>query len=489
MAVTTNGARQIFAALLMLGAWNPLPASAQTREDGIPRVTLEAAVRQALAENRELEAARFDLASARGAVREAWSNVFPAVNVVSNYTRNLEVPVNFLPARLFDPTAPEGQLLPVRFGSDNVWYAQARLEQPVFQAAAFIGVGAAGRYRALTEETVRGLTHQVVTRTRMTFLDVLLAEESARLQGESVRRVRETLDQSRAMFRAGLASEYDVLRMEVELANLEPGLRRAEDALAAARRSLAVQLGYGSDQPVSAAGSLAELDLSSPTEGRAETRELVALFGVDDVELRDRDGLVEEALRSRSDLRQIRLTRELNLAQLRAEQSEYLPQVAFFGTWSRTVQQDGGPAFFGHGDPLAASATGKQLGLQVTVPVFSGFARPARVDQRRAAVRQVEVQERQATEQVRNQVLTLRSRVGEARERAEAQQRAVQQARRGYDIASVQFREGLGSRLELTDAEVALRASEFNYAQAVYDYLVARAQLDEAVGVVPGVDA
>jgi outer membrane protein TolC len=61
----------------------------------------------------------------------------------------------------------------------------------------------------------------------------------------------------------------------------------------------------------------------------------------------------------------------------------------------------------------------------------------------------------------------------------------VTQAQRGFEIASAQYREGLGSQLELTDAEVALRQSEFNYAQAVYDYLVFRAQLDEAVGEVP----
>jgi outer membrane protein TolC len=72
--------------------------------------------------------------------------------------------------------------------------------------------------------------------------------------------------------------------------------------------------------------------------------------------------------------------------------------------------------------------------------------------------------------------------------RAQGQKRAVGQAQRGFEIASAQYREGLSSQLERTDAEVALRQSEFNYAQAVYDYLVARAQLDQATGRVPMVD-
>jgi outer membrane protein TolC len=73
----------------------------------------------------------------------------------------------------------------------------------------------------------------------------------------------------------------------------------------------------------------------------------------------------------------------------------------------------------------------------------------------------------------------------EARQRAQGQDRAVEQARRGYAIASAEYRAGLGSQLQVTDAEVALRQAEFNYAQAVYDFLVASARLDNAVGNVP----
>ena len=101
-------------------------------------------------------------------------------------------------------------------------------------------------------------------------------------------------------------------------------------------------------------------------------------------------------------------------------------------------------------------------------------------------MQQARVQAELGRNQVASEVRTVADQVDEARERASAQQLAVTQAERGFAIASAQYREGIGSQLELTDAEVALRQSEFNYAQAVYDYLVARAQLDAAVGLVPG---
>jgi outer membrane protein TolC len=128
------------------------------------------------------------------------------------------------------------------------------------------------------------------------------------------------------------------------------------------------------------------------------------------------------------------------------------------------------------------------MGLRVSIPVFSGFRQDARIDQRRASLRQAEAQSRQASDLAESQVRSLVENADEAFQRARAQRLAVRQATRGFEIASAQYREGLGGQLALTDAEVALRQSEFNYAQAVFDYLVARAQLDQATGQVPIVD-
>ena len=151
-----------------------------------------------------------------------------------------------------------------------------------------------------------------------------------------------------------------------------------------------------------------------------------------------------------------------------------------------SAQNNGGPSWFGGGNGQRAYS--RLAGIRVSLPIFQGFRRDARIDQKRAAIRQAQAQTEQGIDLARSQVRSVVEGAEEAYLRAEAQQLAVRQATRGYEIAGAQYREGLGSQLELTDSEVALRQSEFNYAQAVYDYLVARAQLDEAVGRVPLVD-
>ena len=330
-----------------------------------------------------------------------------------------------------------------------------------------------------------GAAREVITRVRVAFFDLLLAQEEVRLTENSVQRVRRSLEETRAMNKAGLAEDYDVLRLEVELANLEPNLRRARNRQVAARRTLAVELDVDPGTELAVAGNLAELDLSTPEANSPANRDILAFVGVDAPSDDEIEALVTEASARRTDLRQLELTEDLRMAEMRVEQAQYLPEVTAFGTYGLAAQQNGSPDFFG--SSMQRGST-KQVGLRVNVPLFIGFQRDARVDQRRAALRQAETDTRIMRDQAAAQVRNLVDQVDEARARAQGQRLAVSQAMRGYEIASAQYREGLGTQLELTDAEVALRQSEFNYAQAVYDYLSGRASLDQAVGRVPLVD-
>lgn len=463
-----------------------LPVGTAGQEPGAQGrvVELSEALGLALRNNRDIRDALFGRDAAEGRVKEAWGSVLPTLDLTASYTRNLAVPANFLPRVIFDPDAGPDELVAVKFGADNSWNFQLRAEQPLFQASAFIGVGAAARYKALQTEVVRGRAIDVATRVKLAYYDALLAQESVRLSENTVSRIRQTLEETQAMNRAGISSSYDVLRLEVELANVEPGLRRSRNAFAAATRALSIELGVGEMDSLAVAGSLASFDIAAAAEaetgaGAAAARVLVAAAPATLSEER----ALELARRNRSDLRQLDLTERLRETELKVERSEYLPKLTLFGTYSINAQENGSPDFFG--STGEERAFGRQVGLQVSVPLFAGFKRPARLSQLRAGVEQVRTQRHLLEDRVENEVKTVLEQVEEARSRASAQRLALTQARRGFEIASVQYREGISSQLEVTDAEVALRQSEFNYAEAVYDYLVARARLDQALGMVP----
>jgi outer membrane protein TolC len=193
--------------------------------------------------------------------------------------------------------------------------------------------------------------------------------------------------------------------------------------------------------------------------------------------------LVGSAVANRSDVQQADLTESLRHTEMRVEQMEYLPEISVFGTYQVNASQNGDPRFFG-----SPRAYARRVGVQVTLPVFNGFQRESRIDQRRASLRAAQSQASLVRDRAESELRGVIDQVYEARARAAAQSTAVVQATRGFDIASAQYREGIGSQLELTDAELALRQSEFNYAQAVYDYLSSRARLDRASGKVPLTD-
>ena len=477
--------RKVVLGAMVLGAMVSDLGAAHAQQSGRP-LGLETLARSALDSNRDLIVAREGLVVAREQVSEAWSTVYPSIDLNASFSRNISPSVNFLPAQIFDPTAGPDDYLAVQFGADNNWSSTLSVEQPLFRAGAFVGVGAASRFERFQVEVVRGQEQGVVTSVRISYYQLLLAQEQVRLTENSLLRVRESLKETTALNQAGLASDYDVLRLQVEVANLEPNLRRAQNSVLQARRQLAIQVDLEDPEGLRVSGTLAEIDLENLGANSAANREILSFMGFRGATVESVDEALRLAADRRSDLRQLDLNEDLRTAEMRVEQAAFLPEVTLFGNYVITAQNNGAPSFFATGSGQRAYT--RIVGVRVSVPIFQGFRRTSRIDQRRASLRQAEVQTSQAVDVAMNEVRGLVENAQEAFLRASGQRQAVGQAQRGFEIASAQYREGLGSQLELTDSEVALRQSEFNYAQAVYDYLVARAQLDRATGRVPVVD-
>ena len=466
-------------ALPLLGALVVRGAAAQ--EPAAETYSLGQAMQTALANSQTIEDAEYGLAIAKEQVKEAWGSVLPDIFASASYSRNVLKQQIFLPAEFFG--GPPGELRPITVGSDNNWMAQFTFSQPLFEYGVFVGVGAAGRFRGLKEEELRGTTQLVVLAVRQRYFDVLLAAELLRLVEESMQRIGATLEETRAMNRAGLTSRYDVLRFEVEYTSVEAQLQRARNGVIARKRELLVEMGLNPGLPIELEGQLNEMDLAELDNNSIGNREILHLAGAPDSLLDQEQRLRQLVLTQRTDLRQIRASISLEESRVSLEKGEFYPRLSFFSNYNVLAQQDGRLDFFGDGGSSRYS-TGA-VGLSVELPIFQGGSRFARVHEAEGMVRQQETRLARAELDAGNEVRNLVDAVSEARQRAASQRRSVGQARRGFEIASVEYREGIGSQLQMTDAEEALRQAEFGYAEAVYDYLTARAQLDMALGTVP----
>lgn len=445
-------------------------------------MSLERAIGYSLAHSTIIEAAEQELAVAGQQVREAWGGALPELTASASYQRNLRVQEAFLPAAIFTPGVPLDSLIPVRFGFDNRWTAGFTASQPLFEMKVFIGLGAADRFRNFQREGLRGTGQKVVGQVRVAYLDALLAAERLRLTQESVDRLTATLEDTRSRNRAGMVSAYDVLRIEVELANVEPDLRRSENAIESAKRILAVELGKEPFEVFTLEGSLQGLSVDGLTQNSPENSGLLAAVGLSaDLDL-SFSSLLEVALRNRSDVLQQRINVTLQETRVRAEKSNYFPKLTLFGNYNVSAQQNGSPSFFG-----GQSTTSAATGLRVELPIFNGFVREAKIQQMRSTVRQNEARLDRLEREVANDIQTQLENLEETTLRVSSQTRAVGQATRGYEIATAEYAAGIGSQLQVSDSEEALRQTEFNLAQAVYDYLLTRSRLEAAVGLVPHV--
>jgi outer membrane protein len=437
-------------------------------------VTMADAIAESLDRNAAVRQARAAVQAADGLVREAWASAMPEIAASATYQRNFLVQ-----EQIFEFN---GEVIRAKFGFENNWVAGFTLTQPLFQADVFIGVSAAGRYKALERERARGAAQGVVTDVRRRYLDVLATLELVRLNETSVERIGATLAETQARHRAGLTSEYDVLRFEVQLANLEPQLRRSRDAVASAKRALLIAMGRDADGDIEVVGRLAEVNVVDASQNAPENAMLIALSGptLDALAI---DSVFATVLAARTDVRQAQLGISVEEARLKVERAQLFPKVSLFGAYTLTAQDPGSPSFFGESaDYRSPSAWG---GLRVELPIFHGFRESARMQQARASIEHNRAALDLAREQTTNELRTLVAALDETRERVASQERAVSQARRGYQIATAEYREGLGSQLQVTDAELALQESEYNYAQAVYEHLIARSNLDAALGTVP----
>ena len=423
----------------------------------VPKVlTIKEAVRIALDNNKELSAARLQVDRADAQVKEAWGYALPIINLSGRYTNAVKKPVFFLPPE-FTGGNPGDPPLAVPIGSDHTIDFTLTGQQVLFDATVFVGVGGSRVYAQAAREQFRGAELSTIASVQRSYYRVLLARAVRNLIQANLDNAEANLRNVRALARQGLVPEYDELRATVGVDNLRPSLIQAENNIDVAMNSLRSSMGLGLESTFAIDDSL---------ELQWVPEELMTTA-------------TDRVLESNLSLRTLRLQVEVADAFRRAEKANYLPRLYGFGNYQyQTAQNDLRIS-------TADFINSIQVGIQLSMNVFQGFQTDARVEQ-------ASIDMRRTQEQVTNLEINLRSlaesivlRLREAQRRIEAQEKTVEQAQRGYDIASTRFVNGLGTQLEVNDAQVALTQARVNRIQAYYDYVIASVDLNETLGILP----
>ncbi len=425
-----------------------LSANHQLTGQGKKAYSIDEAIQTAVEKNAELQIARLEMDKAGAQVREAYGYAMPSVTFDANYRKPLKKQVTFLPG-IFFGMGPD--LVPVSFEALNTFNMGFTATQVLFNSAVFTGMGTAKVYQRITKELYRSSYNKTVAGVRKAFYGALLTKQVVETTKASLQNAEDNLKNVKIMNQNGIVSDYDMIRAEVQVENVRPMVIEAERNMTLALNGLKLAMNL-------------------------ESAEEIEITGLLDFSPADSSLIDESLLTSRNaSLQALKHQKDFNQEIITLQRSEYLPSLAAFGTYNWQSQSN---QFGKTWDKLYNSS---HIGLTMTVNLFNGFRTTAKVAQAKKDTRKIEEQLYSAREGLRTQMQNIKYRLEESRKRIQSQGRTVELAEKGYKIAKTRYQTGSGTQLEVNDADVSLLRARLNRVQAIYDYLIAKTDLEEIV--------
>jgi outer membrane protein len=455
--------RALTVTVLLAAALGGAPASAQVRPGAAIAagadtlaLTLNDAVSRALATSEDVESARTQRDLAEAQITQARAGAYPQVSGGLVYNRTL---ASIFDNIQFGPEPEPGEdeepnpFAALPFGQRNTWTGSIQIAQPLYSGGRVgTALAIARNVRAAADYHVAEAQADIALQVRQAYFQLVLAEEMVGIAREAFALADVTLRQVALFRQQGTASEFDVLRAQVERDNLEPGIVEAQNARRLAELNLKRLAHIPAEQPIAPATPLepvlAELDRDALRTALMTRPALQAL----DQQIAAREGAV------------------------RIAQSDRLPTVGAAGNFAWQAF----PA-----NPLPFDTDWRRdwsVTLQASVPIFDGFRTRGRIEQARAELRLTELQRDQVQQGLE---LELEAALGEfdaARAQIEARRATVAQAQRALELVELRFSSGLATQLDVSSSRLLLQQARVNEAQALYGYVDALARLERVSG-------
>jgi outer membrane protein len=403
-------------------------------------VTVDEAVAIALEFQPNIRARLSDYAAAKYRVDQALSPLLPQLAASVSASRSHATSVSTSSTTGATVVSVNDR----QFG--ETFAAQLTLSQILFDfGKSAASVDAARKLSEVALEDVE-LQRQLITQTvKQAYTNINFAQRLQRVAEQSLQRAELNLRSARGFFDVGTRPKSDVTRAEVDVANARVDVIRARTAERLGRAALNTAMGVPANTPTQVTDSL----VYQPST-------------------LDRAKLQDEARRRRPESRQARLRADAAEAVVRRTTRDFLPDItgsAAYGATRTNLDE-------------AWSAT-----LALSWSIFDGGNRIARHREARANFEAAEARVRATELDIERDVEQAQISVNEAEERIQAAQKAVESAQENFRLAQGRFDAGVGTILELTDAQLALTQTQNTEAQALADYRIALSNLDRAVGL------
>lgn len=420
--------------------------------------TLQEAIDFAVKQNVNVRNSQLDAVSSEARIREVKSSALPQISVSGSFTDNLIIQRAFLPAKTFNPTAPaDAPDIAVEFGVPYSANASATLNQLLYSASLNVGLRAAATYRELAQRTIQATKITVAEQVSKAYYGVLVAQERAKLLDLNIGRLDTLLRETNALNKQGFVEKLDVQRLEVQANNLRAERQNVQNLIQLSYALLKFQMGLSVNDDIALTEQLQERNLD-------ELRQLIA---------------PDPTFQYSSRIEFSTLETQIKLAQLDIEgtQKGYFPTLAAFVNYGYNNGRSKIGQMFTTPYPNFSTA-----GLSLQIPVFDGGLKKYQIAQKRITLQKAqnsgELLRNSIDLQIRQSSITLNN----GFQTLQTQQRNRDLAQEIVRVTRIKYKEGVGSNIEVLNAETSLREAQTNYFASLYDFLIAKVDQDKALG-------
>lgn len=460
---------------------------------------LEKALEIAMSENPTVQVANQEIEKKKFAKKGSYAALFPQVNFGFDYNRTLKKQVMYMDGMDFDigamlqPTIdpiikgadqalqdmmpgytsgtlqdyidqntpkPEpsegGSDEGISVGRDNNWSFGFNAAMPLINASLWKSIAISGQDVELAIEQARSSKIDLTNQVKKGFYSVLLANDSYKVFKESYDNAMKNYLDIKQKFEQGLVAEYDLIRADVAVKNVEPNMLQAENSVKLVKWQLKALLGMDLDLPIECEGELTDYQ-----------REL---FG---------DYLTttsDTSLGENTNLRQLDIQHGQLANTLKLQKYDFLPTLSLTGLYNWSSMNNNFKFNEYKWNPYS------MIGISLSIPLFTGGSRVQKINQTKVSLNQLSLQRSDLERSLQLVVRQSMDNMNTCVKRFDAAQKGVEQAKKGYMIAQKRYDTGAGTLLEMNDAELAMTQAKLNFNQSIYDYMVAKSDLEKTLG-------
>lgn len=370
----------------------------------------------------------------------------------------LELPTSLLPGQFFG--APAGTYIPVKFGTKYNSTAGINASQLIFSSDYIIGLSAAKEFINLSKINLTRTKAELASQVSKAYYNVVINKQRMELLDANVKRLKKIFDDTKALNEQGFVEKIDVERIELQYNNLLTEHDKVEKLIILSENFLKFQMGYKISDSITLTDSL-----------NVETAD-ESIIGQNKIDVT-----------KRPDYQLVAAQQKLNDLDVKRLKWGYLPTLAAYGAYQYNAQRQDFTFFdFDKNDPAKKWFKIALIGATLNVNIFDGLQRHNKIQQAKIASSKsintlknlemaAELEASSASISYANAYSTML-----------LQKKNRELANHVYDVAQKKYQQGVGSNIELLNAETSLKEAEINYFNAVFDMLVAQIDYKKATG-------